>query len=101
MRPIAAQSTRLWIPYTLAPGSKLPSGLTVGIRWDPIDVPDAAPATEPPSTPTLTDDPSAGPLLLVVPERLGSVVEPTAAAIGKTRIKADVTFPSQPVATAW
>lgn len=87
-RPIATQSTRLWIPYTLAPGLKLPSGLTVGIRWDPIDVPDSVPGAP--------EDPSAGPVLLVVPERLGSVVEPTAAAIGKTRIKADVTFPSQP-----
>jgi hypothetical protein len=63
-RLLAGNEATLWIPYTVPDGGKLPR-LTVGVRWDPIDVaevpaepPDASPA-EP--GPRVSPDPSTEP----------------------------------------
>ena len=148
-RPVAGSKTQVRIPYTLAKGKTLPAGVSVGVRWDPIDVPDpAAPAAtapsagtspdttpspsaspsptpgatavlpaaaapgsgavgrrpnptvseQPDSTPRQPDpnDPSLQPVSLVAPERLGSLVDPKKASIGRTRIAAPVSIPAQP-----
>jgi hypothetical protein len=145
-RPVAGTKTQLKLPYTVARGKSLPAGVSVAVRWDPIDVPgpgaaaamvpaaDAAtPSTSPsPSaTPSATvtpagpaptsvsrpvarrpdqsvaerpvstaqpdaSDPSLQPVSLVAPERLGSLVDPKRATIGRTRIAAPVSIPTQP-----
>jgi hypothetical protein len=72
-RPVAGQTTRLWIPYTTEDASDL-QGLTIGTRWDPIDVAtppdgeadesdDAEASEEPRSEPDASaeTDPSAEP----------------------------------------
>ena len=81
-RLVAGEPVELWIPYTVArPGTRVP--LTVGVRWDPIDV-----STAP------TSERLDLPIPLVQPEQLGSVVEPVAPRIGKTRIRVPVTLPA-------
>jgi hypothetical protein len=151
-RPLVEAGTELWIPYTVESAGAL-RGLTVGVRWDPIDVPvaepepaaaettdpaaepaepeaspdataepspeasaeppadatadadgpsarerDAAPspeATPAPAAPiTGATDPSTGRFVFIEPERLGSVVTPVPARIGKTRIVAPLTVPA-------
>ncbi|MFL5680480.1 MAG: hypothetical protein ACJ77B_07760, partial [Chloroflexota bacterium] len=44
-RSVAGAKSSIWIPYTTDKGKKLPAGLSVGVRWDPIDVADPQPAT--------------------------------------------------------
>jgi hypothetical protein len=165
-RLLTGRGAELWIPYTTADGARGPA-LTIGARWDPIDVldelpadapagppaapeptaepeptgspaasPTASPAASPgpsaasgdpakpdrpaakpersaqasPSpTPTASteppagapavpgsEDPADGRLLLVEPERLGSVVEPVKARVGPTRIVAPLSLPEAP-----
>ena len=36
-RPVAGETTNLWIPYRVSEAAAL-EGLTIGTRWDPIDV---------------------------------------------------------------
>ncbi|MFL5679204.1 MAG: hypothetical protein ACJ77B_01235, partial [Chloroflexota bacterium] len=146
-RSVAGAKSSIWIPYTTDKGKKLPAGLSVGVRWDPIDVADPQPAAadgsaavttagtdadapktsaespkpKPKSTPkakatpkpapgasatpganaatphmTDPEDPSRQPVSLVVPERLGSLVDPKAADTGSTRIRAPLTMPTAP-----
>jgi hypothetical protein len=52
-RLLAGNEATLWIPYTVPDGGKLPR-LTVGVRWDPIDVAEGPPdgaSTEEPAAP--------------------------------------------------
>jgi hypothetical protein len=52
-RLLAGNEATLWIPYTVPDGAKLPR-LTVGVRWDPIDVVEEVPgdaSTEVPTPP--------------------------------------------------
>ena len=64
-RLLAGNEAALWIPYTVPDGAKRPE-LTVGVRWDPIDVaeepPDEASAEEPPAPPAVVPaEPSPSP----------------------------------------
>ena len=113
VRPLAGSAMDLWIPYTVEEAAAL-KGLTVGVRWDPIDV--DGPATEgdggapeeaavPPSEPAPSAlapseapaaDPSSGRFTFIEPEQVGSVVQPAAAAIGPTRIKTKLAVPERP-----
>jgi hypothetical protein len=145
-RPVAGVKTLVKLPYTLGKGRALPAGLSIAVRWDPIDVPGAAGPAQaqpgaaspgpsmspsPSATPTATvtpagpaptsvsrpvarrpdpsgveqpattpapdpSDPSLQPVSLVAPERLGSLVDPKRATIGRTRITAPVAIPAQP-----
>lgn len=136
-QPVAGSKIDVRIPWEVGAGKKLPN-ITVGVRWDPIDVPEPSPTpapaatapadAEPAATPAAggvdvdvipnkrpagdpppaasqapataarpdPDDPSQQRVVLVVPERLGSLVDPKPAAIGPTRIVAPVTIPEQP-----
>jgi hypothetical protein len=62
-RLLAGNEATLWIPYSMPDGAKRPQ-LTVGVRWDPIDVaaepPDSGP-TEPPTPPGAAEAPGASP----------------------------------------
>ena len=70
----------------------------VGTRWDPIDVVAVpAPDREADGADTPADlDPSTGTIAYIEPERLGSIVEPVAVTIGKSRITLDVDMPDAP-----
>jgi len=60
-RLLAGDEAQLWIPYTVPEGAKRP-GMTVGVRWDPIDLFEEAPdgdATEPPAAPGPAVEPAA------------------------------------------
>ena len=64
-RPLAGANVELWIPYTQPAGSKLATSMTVGIRWDPIELEQpgaaAAPGTgEPGAVEPGTIEPAAG-----------------------------------------
>lgn len=55
--PVAGAASRLWFPYTTKNRDDL-DGLTVGVRWDPIDVAaDPAPEEGAGSSPRATDEP--------------------------------------------
>ena len=58
-RLLAGNEATLWIPYTVPDGGKLPR-LTVGVRWDPIDVAEV-PAEPPDASPAEPEDPGASP----------------------------------------
>jgi len=93
-RPIAGSAIELWIPYSTDNRATL-DGLSVGIRWDPIDaevpaVDGAALVPEPPA------DPSTGRFTFIEPEQIGSLVQPVVARIGRTRIRNDITVPDRP-----
>jgi hypothetical protein len=111
--PVAGTETQVWFPWT-ADDPAAVKGLTVGVRWDPLEVA-GQPATDDP-TATEPDDGSAGEagadtetapdaapaeastgrLTFIEPERLGDVVDPVKAIVGRTRIVAPVTTPSTP-----
>ncbi len=112
--PVSGAATRLWFPYTARDADAL-DGLTVGVRWDPIDVaPDPAPeeaAGSPPATPDegageaeagapVAPEPGPNPspsrVTYIQPEQVGDVVEPVGALVGPTRVVVDVTLPTRP-----
>ena len=130
-RPVAGEATQLWFPY-VADDTEALRGVTVGVRWDPIDVdepstgedgtagqepaapvqPDESPSagtdeaaddSEPAETPGAADAAESGPaeaaqdqLADIEPERIGDVVQPVAAVVGRTRMVVEVTLPAQP-----
>jgi hypothetical protein len=94
-RPIAGAEVELWIPYAAPANRALASTLTVGVRWDPIDV---AAASAPPDAEADPDGASdtVDRITLLQPERLGSVVDPVAVTTGSTRIRVPVRVPEAP-----
>ncbi len=77
-RPVAGSSVEVWIPYEGAGASPRP--LLVGARWDPLDA----------------EPPAAGePIVLVAPERAGSVVEPVPVKAGPTRLVVPISMPAE------
>jgi hypothetical protein len=90
--PTAGAKTKLILPVARDAAALLPAKLMIGTRWDRLDggsVPDPAPGAAPASppaapTPAPDDDPGttatdAPPIDLVVPERVGDVIDPVAA----------------------
>ncbi len=123
-KAVAGEVNRLWFPYTVEDGDAL-DGLTIGVRWDPLDPDEAAedaadaegetsaegsapsapandarpsPAVQPSGSPRATrpTERIAGRPTNIEPERIGDVVEPRPASIGIYRLATDVTIPEQP-----
>jgi hypothetical protein len=110
-RPLAATTMELWIPVEMENRGVL-EGATVGVRWDPMDLAPAddesaaaeedAPAEEPAEEepaeeePAEPVDPSTGQVTYFQPEARGSIVEPAAAIVGRTRLRVNVAVPEQP-----
>jgi hypothetical protein len=84
-RPTVGRQVRLKLHYRMDDAGAVPDGLRVGVRWDPLDAPTVAPNAEPGQASAETD--------LVAGERLGSVVEPVPARIGKSTLAIPVTIP--------
>ena len=75
--------SRLRLRYTIDGAGALPDGLRLGIRWDPVSVPDQ---------PSQTRQSRPGPEL-VAAERLGSIVDPIKATVGKSSIAIPLRLP--------
>jgi hypothetical protein len=82
-RPTVGTHARLKLHYSIDGPGELPDGLRIGIRWDPLDPPDWT--VEPAGT-----QESA----LVARERLGSIVEPVEATVGKSTLAVPVKIPA-------
>jgi hypothetical protein len=116
--PTAGSTTNLTFHLSAADPGVLPSGMQVGVRWDPLEatttvspgaaaaspapaapVP-AAPASPAPSSPGPAASPSAAPdvdpVTLVMPEVLGQVVAPVAATVAGGNVTVPVRVPTQP-----
>jgi hypothetical protein len=94
-RPLAGTAMELWVPIEMEDRAPL-AGLTVGVRWDPLDV-DGVPAdAEGEGEAAETTDPSTGRVVFFQAEVQGSLVEPVPARLGKTRLYVDVDVPAQP-----
>ena len=78
----------LWyrIPYAIDERDKLPDGFQASVRWDPLDAP-PAPAADPETPPDFG---------LIVPERLGDVVAPTAMKVDRKFLSLRVSAPAAP-----
>jgi hypothetical protein len=74
---------RLKLHYAVNAGAVVPEGMRIGVRWDPLDVP-GLPAEAGPE--------SSG-IDLVAAERLGSIVAPVKAQVGKSTLSIPVTMP--------
>ena len=84
-----ASAGRYLFNVEFADRDALPKGITASARWDPLD-----PVTDDPAA---TDDPDAPPNLgLVVPERIGDVVEPVTMQVSPRAMAAAVTLPEAP-----
>ena len=109
--PTAGAKTKLILPVARDAASLLPPKLMIGTRWDRLDgaaapdvvpggTPEPAPSVEPQAAPD--DDPGttatgAPPIDLVVPERVGDVVDPVAArTLAEGGIEVPVTVPTSP-----
>lgn len=63
--PTAGSKVNLTMKVVLDEGASLPASLTVGVRWDPVDVdpgqpaPDASPSGEPGASPDASAEPTA------------------------------------------
>lgn len=79
--PQAGTKVRLKIPFAIDDRGRLPAGLGVSARWEPLD---AAPA-DPPAT-----------FSLVTAEAPGTVVEPTTLKIGKAMLGVSLRMPGAP-----
>jgi hypothetical protein len=111
-RLLAGKDAELWIPYTAPPGAKVPP-LTIGVRWDPIDVVELPPADAPAgppaapeapadpeqtASPAVSPDPSAAAAPATKPKKPGTPAEPapppTPGASDEPRAGAPVAPPS-------
>jgi hypothetical protein len=81
-QPTVGTRARLKLHYTIDAARSLPDGLRVGVRWDPLDPPEQD-----------ADAPTTPKTALVAGERLGSVVEPVKAIVGRMTIAIPVKIP--------
>jgi hypothetical protein len=81
-QPTVGTRARLKLHYAIDAARSLPAGLRVGVRWDPLDPPEQG-----------ADAPTTPKTALVASERLGSVVEPVKAIVGRTTIAIPVRIP--------
>jgi hypothetical protein len=110
--PTAGATTNFTFQLSGASSSSLPSGLEVGVRWDPLDggttvtpgasspIPDPGAAASPPppaapADPYASPTPDVDPVTLVAPEVLGDVVAPVAATVKKHSVVVPVRVPSR------
>lgn len=105
--PTAGATTSFTFRVAASDPTVLPSGVMVGVRWDPLDgsttsVPGAAPpaspgpaASAPAASPTPAPSPSAAPVDLVSPEVPGAVVAPVAATVTAAGISVPVRVPAK------
>jgi hypothetical protein len=110
-QPTAGSATNLTFRITSTDTTSVPSGLMVGVRWDPIQTDDPA-ATQPglaPASPSPTGVPNApapsatpgptvdaGPVDLVSPEVPGEIVAPVAAKRTANGLSVPVKVPTAP-----
>jgi hypothetical protein len=103
--PTAGAATSFTFHLAASDPSVVPSGLMVGVRWDPLDgaqaVPPGASLPTPAATPPSPASPGAAapdvdPVTLVSPEVLGEVVAPAAATIKGDQVTVPVRVPTQP-----
>ena len=89
--PLAGGTFWYRLPFAIADRTRLPDKVEASVRWDPLDVvPTTAPAAP-------TTGPAAAPDLgLVVAERLGDVVAPSAMKVDKARLGLRVKAPAAP-----
>ena len=88
----AGTSLKYKFRYEVADREALPRELYASARWDPIDV--VVPAA--PEEVVTTEDGQAPDLGLVVPERLGDVVDPVTVKMADTAMAVQVDAPSAP-----
>lgn len=101
--PTAGAKTKLILPVARDAATLLPDKLMIGTRWDRLDG-GAAPAAAPPvqPVPAADDDPGttatdAPAIDLVVPERIGDVIDPVAATkLATGGIQVPVAVPTSP-----
>lgn len=120
--PVAASATRLVLPLAAGAAKSIPQAGGVSVRWDPLvldapvapadpgaqasPAPAASPAPGPEASPGASPAPDAAPpadgglvapdVDLVVPEQLGTVVEPVTFHRGPSGVQVDLTFPTTP-----
>ena len=106
--PTAGATTNFTFRVAASDPSVLPSGVMVGVRWDPLDgsatsvpgaaTPSASPApaaSAPAASPTPAPSPTAAPVDLVSPEVPGAVVAPVAATVTPAGISVPVKVPAK------
>ena len=114
--PTAGATTNLTFHLSATDRSVLPSGMQVGVRWDPLDAPDAVVPGTPSGSPAVSPAPAApapaasaspapdapspspdvDPVTLVMPETPGEVVAPVAAAVEGDNVTVPVRVPTKP-----
>jgi hypothetical protein len=100
---VAATRARLTLPIRPANGFRLPAGLRLGVRWQPVlpgfaagqPVASPDPLSAPPGQPSAPDPTPPG-IDLVVPETLAAVVTVVPAKLVRGRLTVTVDLPAEP-----
>ncbi len=104
--PIAATRSRLTLTLGSGAVKQIPTGTKAGVRWDPIlldgplappaSTPAPSPGTTPAAGPAPSPPPDTPPVDLIVPERLGAVVEVVPAVRTSRGIALRLAYPAAP-----